>query len=301
MKGTRVEITRRMRARGNRVGNARQDFHDKRDTPNAYGIKGDHDHWLNISIQGALAELVVATVLGVEDRWVECVEDYKSLKGDVVDHLRVRSTTNPNNGLILHPRDVDDDCFVLVYIDPSYEFAVLRGWLWAHEGKDDRFWPGKHPERPCFTVPPSQLREMPLPVWHGHVMYAKTNEDRVERKRAKTKCAQRKLNDKFRLTCPKCGWAAKHLVLPHYDSPWRLFGGLCSECCYEACKHFDEVGWPDPLDNGPPEVGLNDAEVATKRAFGLLPPEKQARRSRNEIDLNQTDFGFGQSDVSPGE
>lgn len=302
MEWHRVEITRRMRTRAYRVGRARQDLYDKCGTPNAYGLKGDSDYWLKINQQGALAELVVATMIGTTDTWVECVEDYKSLKGDVVDHLQVRSTDKLNNGLILYPEDADEDCFVLVYVSPDHEYAVIRGWLWAHEGKKEQFWPGKQPERPCFMVSPHLLHQTPIPVWHGLVIRAKTNEQRVNRSRAKTKCARRKPDDEFRIICPKCGWAAKHLVMPYYDSPWRMYGGLCGECCYEACKQFDEHGWPDPfVDVEHVLLTENELEILAKRTFGLLPPKKPKRRNRNKVDPNQIDMGFGLVGASPGE
>jgi hypothetical protein len=298
--GLRIDITRRMRTRAKRVGQERQDFHDERGTDNAYGLGGNSDHWLKINIQGAMAELVVAHAVGTEDAWVECVENYHDLKGDVVDHLQVRSTYNPNNGLILHPKDKDDDCFVLVYLDREHDHAVLRGWLWAHEGKKDEFWPGKHPERPCFTVPPRFLHPNPIPVWHGKVIYPCSNENQKERKRAKTHCAKRRPTGDLRLICPRCGWATDHLTMPYHDSPWRLFGGICGECCVEAEKYHDKKGWPEPL---PPEGEVlkgKELEHALKVAFGM---EKAVtkRTKKGEVGPDQTSMGFGPKPVTPEE
>lgn len=290
MEGLRVDITRRMRARANRVGQERQDFHDERGTANSYGLKGDADHWLRINIQGAMAELVVAHAVGTEDRWVECVENYHDLKGDVVDHLQVRSTYNPNNGLILHPKDADRDCFVLVYLDRDHDYAVLRGWLWAHEGKQEKWWPGKHPERPCFTVPPEELRPWPAPVWRGDVIYARDPEDQIARKRAKTRCSKRKREAHHTVSCPRCGWWTDHLVMPYYDSPWRFYGGLCGECCAEAERHYNKKGeWP--AEPSSPPVHQDDLVADAERIFGLV-EDKPEKRKKGEPDPNQTVMGF---------
>jgi len=291
-----------MRARAQRVGQERQDFHDKRGTDNAYGLGGDADHWLKINIQGAMAELVVAHVVGTEDAWVECVENYHDLKGDVVDHLQVRSTYNPNNGLILHPKDKDDDCFVLVYLDRDHDFAVLRGWLWAHEGKKDEFWPGKHPDRPCFTVPPRHLSPCPVPVWRGQVIHARSPDDQIKRGRAKTKCVKRTAAKGLDLNCPRCGWYTNHLTIPYHDSQWRLYGGICGECCAEAEKHYDKNGWPEPWLPPDEEVlSPNAAEHAIKVAFGMAEAEKSKKLKKGEVPENQTSMGFGPQPVTPEE
>jgi len=289
--GELVEITRRMRARANRVGRERQDFHDKRGTANAYDLKGGPDHWLKINIQGAMAELVVACAIGAEDAWVECVEDYHALKGDVVDHLQVRSTYNPENGLILHPKDKDDDCFVLVHLDRDHNYAMLRGWLWAHEGKKDEFWPGKHPDRPCFTVPPRRLHSWPAPVWHGEVIYARTLEDPKNRKRAKTKSAKRKATSDLRLVCPRCGWATGRLTMPYYDSPWRLYGGVCGECCFEAMRHHDDVGWPLPLPLDGEPIPEREIEHRIKVIFGME-KDSASKPKKGEASKDQISMGF---------
>lgn len=66
--------------------------------------------------------------------------------------------------------------------------------------------------------------------------------NKMRRRRREATC----VGDGHRI-CPRCGWRCKHLVIPHYASPWREHGGLCGECCIEAAKHFDANGWPDPL------------------------------------------------------
>lgn len=153
-------ITLEERARGLRVGNERQEYHDKRGTPNAYGLSAERAYSLQINQLGALAELVIATLLGCEDEWVECTNDYQQLPGDVLPRVQVRSARKADGRLILHPRDKDDHAFVLCrhHMVKRERVVEVCGWLWAIEGKRDEWWPGKHPSRPCFMVPDDRLR-----------------------------------------------------------------------------------------------------------------------------------------------
>lgn len=153
-------ITEAERERALRVGNERQEFHDKRGTSNAYGFRGDRAYSLKINQLGALAELVVATLLGCEDEWVECTDEYHALPGDVLPRVQIRSAQKADGRLILHPRDKDDHAFVLCRNHMAKDEGVVEvcGWLWADEGKRDEWWPGKNPDRPCFMVPDDRLR-----------------------------------------------------------------------------------------------------------------------------------------------
>lgn len=150
------------RDRAIRVGDERQAFHDRRGTPNSYGLDADHAESLRINRVGALAELCVAAWLGVADRWVEVTPDYKNLKGDVVPGLEVRSTRHHSGNVILHPRDPDDRVYVGVRTAPANQhgYVELTGWIVARDGKQERWWPGRNPDRPCFMVPGSALRPM---------------------------------------------------------------------------------------------------------------------------------------------
>lgn len=83
--------------------------------------------------------------------------DYKAL--DVGGLVQVRSVTNRDHCLILHPSDEDAVPFVLVLVKPP-EF-VLLGWLLAIDGKRKEYWRdptgrGRH----AFFVPPNQG------IWH---------------------------------------------------------------------------------------------------------------------------------------
>lgn len=157
----RYQFTDEQRARAIRVGDQRQAYHDQRGTPNSYGLNADHAESLRINRVGALAELCVASYYGVADQWVEVTDDYANLKGDVVPGLEVRSTRARRGGVLLHPRDDDRRTFVGVRTtDANRGWVELIGWIVAADGKDDRWWPGKYPERPCYMVPPSALYDM---------------------------------------------------------------------------------------------------------------------------------------------
>jgi hypothetical protein len=159
------------RDRAIRVGNARQEFHDRRSTPNAYGLNADWAESARINRVGALAELCVASWLGVAAQWVEVTEDYKALRGDVVPGLEVRSSSHPRSGVLLHPRDPDDRVFVGVRTNRANEgWVEFVGWIVAADGKVDRWWPGANPKRPCFMVPPEALcpmEELPVGFFPG--------------------------------------------------------------------------------------------------------------------------------------
>jgi hypothetical protein len=157
----RFRFTAAERERAIRVGDARQAYHDRRGTPGAYGLRVDHAESSRINRVGALAELCVATFLGVADRWVEVTNDYHSLTGDVVPGLEVRSTRARRGGVLLHPRDPDDRVFVGVRTaDANRGWVDLAGWIIARDGKRPEWWPGRHPDRPCFMVPSEALHPM---------------------------------------------------------------------------------------------------------------------------------------------
>ncbi len=157
----RYHFTDEQRARAIRVGTERQQFHDRRGTPNSYGLAADHAESLRINRVGALAELCVAAWLGVDDQWVEVTDDYANLKGDVVPGLEVRSTRARRGGVLLHPRDDDRRTYVGVRTHGANAgWVELVGWIVAADGKDPRWWPGRYPERPCFMVPAAALHDI---------------------------------------------------------------------------------------------------------------------------------------------
>lgn len=154
-------LTSAERARAKRVGDLRQDFHDRRGTPNSYNLPADPHNDRLINRLGALAELVVATLLGVEDEWVECTDDYKHLKGDVIPGVQVRSSQKTYGRLLLHDQDLDEHAFVqcrhyLIGGRPTYLEVV--GWCDGFTGKRaEHWWLGKGGNRPCYRVPDEAL------------------------------------------------------------------------------------------------------------------------------------------------
>lgn len=74
----------------------------------------------------------------------------------------MRGTSNKRNGLILHKPDKDDGVFVsALVLRERLPIVTLRGWLYAWEGKQDRFWgQGKGGKRPCYFADPLILHDM---------------------------------------------------------------------------------------------------------------------------------------------
>jgi len=125
--------------------------------PDAYGFQGDG--W-GVHIAGAMGEKVVAKYL---DRyWSAVVDNPWALDGDVGSHLQVRTKPQKRSRdpwLTLHPKDKDEDVFVLVCGDaPVFELA---GWIRGSEGKDQKWWSDpQQTQRYAFFVPASQLHPM---------------------------------------------------------------------------------------------------------------------------------------------
>ncbi len=162
------------RARAKHVGDLRQAFHDQRGTPNSYNLPHDPDNDRKINRLGALAELVVATLLGVEDQWVECTADYKALPGDVLPGIQVRSSQKPYGRLLLHPADHDEHAFVQCrhHFRGEQPVAVeVIGWTTGLTGKNpSHWWTGKNGLRPCYRVPDEIL----TPGLRGLTQWART-------------------------------------------------------------------------------------------------------------------------------
>jgi hypothetical protein len=107
--------------------------------------------------RGALAEVCVASYLNLGYDYVEATTASR-VRGDIAPRSEVRATHHPTGRLILHKSDPDDSWFVLVRTHRANEGEVeLVGWILAADGKQDRWWPGSVPERPCYMVPTKQL------------------------------------------------------------------------------------------------------------------------------------------------
>jgi len=114
----------------------------------AYGARPEDAE--TYDIRGAVGEAVVAKHLGVF--WL----GVGVFGGDDVGPHQVRATAWREGTLRLHPKDRDDAAYISVYVCEGA--GVIHGWMYGHEGKQDRYWSdptGKN--RPAFFVPASDL------------------------------------------------------------------------------------------------------------------------------------------------
>jgi hypothetical protein len=116
----------------------------------AAGLDPRDPGW-NCSISGAIAEFVVAKAL---DRFAKigAAPDYT---GDTYRGHEVRGTPLPDGCLILRPGDRAAAPYVLVTGAPP-EFQI-RGWLYGHEGKQDRYRRNGGDRAPAFFIPIGDL------------------------------------------------------------------------------------------------------------------------------------------------
>lgn len=107
----------------------------------------------SLHIEGAAGEMAVAK--WANRHWNGNLGD---LDADDVGRLQVRTRSRHDYELILHPSDPDDRAFILVTgLAPCF---VLRGWIWARDGKRQEWWRDPAGGRPAFFVPQSVLRPM---------------------------------------------------------------------------------------------------------------------------------------------
>lgn len=133
------------------VGAIRRVASIKRDLLNQKQSK--KSQW-EIDVDGAAAEMAVAKYLGVY--WVPTVNAGKAAD---VNGFQVRSTTRENGSLIIRENDVKNEKYILV-ISQAQTFTVV-GWIWCHDGKQERFWKLKDENGlPAWWVPQSELQPM---------------------------------------------------------------------------------------------------------------------------------------------
>jgi len=206
-------------------------------------------------------------------------------KKHIINHLCVQ-TKQP---LVVSQDDDDGDCFVLVHVQPDYKYATIKGWIWAQEAKNEK---NLDPQHHHYLVGERQLHPPPLPVWENSVVHPRTTPDPNIKNRKKLDCVQRLPDDEHSYVCPRCGWAAKHLIPSYYDSQWNIFGGLCAQCCVEVSEHFDKTGWPKQIEPPQPNIKLaiERAKILAERTFGLRKPRKRSRRKKNEPNPDQDSF-----------
>lgn len=157
-----IELTKQELEEATNVGIKRRNFNESKSTPAAYGFNNSNkEKALKIDIQGAIAEKAVSKALDL--KWVPFSEDFKSLVSDVGDNIQVRSTDYIRGNLLLHPRDKDDQIFILVKVH-NLPKCELAGWIRCRDGKKQQYWEDgtKWPafkNRPCFRVPCENLKK----------------------------------------------------------------------------------------------------------------------------------------------
>lgn len=116
------------------------------------------DDW-GADCNGALAEYAWSKL--TNQYWSAFDRQFLSLPGDV-GQVQIRSTRLANGGLTLHPKDRDEQVFVLALIDLFSKPVTVKfvGWIRGLDGKAERFWDKTKMKRPCFLVPQSELRSM---------------------------------------------------------------------------------------------------------------------------------------------
>ena len=117
-----------------------------------YGADNVTKGW-QMHCEGACGELAVAKHYGVF---------YDGALGNSqakdAGRSQVRTTHYKSGGLILHEQDASEDVFILVLSHKTPIF-ILQGWLYAQEGKQERFWRADW-DRPAYLIPQSELQPM---------------------------------------------------------------------------------------------------------------------------------------------
>lgn len=123
-----------------------------------HGIESSGREAWAADITGALSEMAVS--VGLKLPWNDPIRAPRQRNADGdrdVGDFEVRSTTRERGSLILYPKDADDAPFILVTGQlPTFE---LRGWVYGHEGKQERFW-RTDVRSPAFFVPQSALKPL---------------------------------------------------------------------------------------------------------------------------------------------
>lgn len=133
------------------IGCMRRSQDRRLDRKDAYGASADNGEALDIL--GAVGEACVAKYLN--QFWL----GLGTFRGPDVSNFQVRTRSHEHYDLILHPKDNDDDIFILVYA--SKGVGLLSGWLYGREGKKPEYWkdPSKK-KRFAYFVPKSVLHGM---------------------------------------------------------------------------------------------------------------------------------------------
>lgn len=115
---------------------------------NYYGAQSADSELLDMI--GAVGECVVAKHLN--RFWAGA----GAFRGGDVDDFQVRTTTYDSGHLVLNNNDSDDKKYILVCVNSGV--GKIRGWVYAREGKQAKYWKDKSGRGPAYYVPQSDLR-----------------------------------------------------------------------------------------------------------------------------------------------
>jgi hypothetical protein len=131
------------------VGGMRESQNRMKGRPDRFGCQPG-EGW-NTHIEGAAGELAFAKATGLY--WSG---NLGNLAADDVGPFQVRTRSRHEFDLILHDTDPDDRAFVLMTgLLPNY---VVRGWIFARDGKLREYWKDPAKGRPAYFVPQAALR-----------------------------------------------------------------------------------------------------------------------------------------------
>ena len=155
---TQITLTDQQLEYATAMGQQRHRYDQAVGASGSYNINESDNDDHRLDIQGCIAEYAVSLALGRE--WVGFATDFQNLKADVGSNIQVRSTYLPHGNLILHPKDQDEQVFILVRLHdlPSVEIV---GWARGKEVKQPRYWKEPVPNRPCYLYPHQLLKGLP--------------------------------------------------------------------------------------------------------------------------------------------
>lgn len=76
-------------------------------------------------------------------------------RGGDVGRYQVRSTTYDSGHLVLNKNDDDNTPYILVCVNSGV--GKIRGWIYARDGKKEKYWRDMSGRGPAFYVPQSDL------------------------------------------------------------------------------------------------------------------------------------------------
>jgi len=152
-----ITLTKEQVAYATEMGEKRHKYDNTIGAKGAYNISKKMNSNAAFDIQGCIAEYAVSLLLKKE--WIGFAEDFQNIEADVGDNLQIRSTYHPHGNLILHPKDADDQRFILVRLHDLPTIDVV-GWIMGEDAKQERYWTEPVKNRPCYMYPHQLLNDM---------------------------------------------------------------------------------------------------------------------------------------------